>query len=133
MWPSGSKRGRREGRKVELTHRQVFSKCSAQKGEESGSGWHFLQPGGAKRLSEHSYRSGQYKLWLSPVTWAVTKSRSAAMVVWQWALETEKQSHGAWLLALNLPELAPLTLHLGCRAHYLKTQELILQKQFFPQ
>lgn len=39
-------------------------------GGKCSCGWHSFQPGGAERFIGHSCRNGQYKLWLSPESWA---------------------------------------------------------------
>ena len=80
---------------------------SAQRGEESGCGWHSLHLGGAKRFGGHSCRSGLYELQLSPTTWTETWHRGVAVVDWWSAFQTVKHSHRAWL-PLNLPEIASL-------------------------
>ena len=90
-----------------------------------------LQPGGAKRFSEHCCRSWQYKLQLTPVAWAGTQHGSAAMVVRQSAFQTEKQGQGAWSPPPTSQSSPPL--NSGCISHYLQIREWVQQKHFFPE
>lgn len=45
---------------------QISWQGSAQRWEEAGFGWCFLQPGGSENLNEHSCRSEQCKVQLCP-------------------------------------------------------------------
>lgn len=89
---------------------------SAWSGEALGCGWNSLQLGGSQQFVGHSCRSGCCELRLSPVIWTGTQHRSVAMVVWQLAFQTEKQSHKAWP-PLNLLELASLCPWCGVVEH----------------
>ena len=84
---------------------------------------------------------------LSPGTWAGTKLRGVATVVWQTALQAKKESHRALLPLLTLSKHFPTNPFRAssrpqkklwqwvsaCRAHYLQNWELVLQKHSFPE
>lgn len=105
----GPNLGGEKGEKLRrATQTQPWSReLTVGRGKESGFGWYSLQLRGVRRSSEHSYRKGQYKLWLSSVTWAGTKHRCVALGVWHLTFKIQKQSHRAWL-PLNLPKHASL-------------------------
>lgn len=102
--------GEAEGRRAQTSH-------GCRRGEESGCGWCFLQPGGAEGHGEHSCRSERAELQLIQRPGQDAALGSSAGV-WQLEFKTEKQSHGVrHPKTLRTPLPSPLVLDVKLIIH----------------